>query len=185
MFAWTLYSFCLLHTLQGDCSTFFPYLISFYLFLTSLSIYQGYLKVNHIMGGASQCYVWINTYVYVFSLPTLSMLFWVRPQSKSDCFSWNNRGHVPGSQKKSVSACKEVTGSTVLTTNQSIWWNNCFFSFFTELTGKPPTDANLKEKKQRENVLEKNLLSLNRRTPQKEIHSIGSHWFNEVSSSML
>lgn len=133
------------HSKQVLCSFF---LINLILFISHHSfIYQGHLNVKLY-------YTWLKstlgrsvfTYVYYFFPLTLAMLCWVRPQSKFSCLILNNRGHVQGSHATSVSACKEVMGSTVLTINQSIWWNNCFFSFFTELTGKPPTDANLKGK---------------------------------------
>lgn len=107
-------------------------------------------------------------YSHIFFSPlTLAMVCWVRPQRKSNGLILNNRGHVQGSRATSVSACKEVMGSTVLTINQSVWWNNCFFSFFTELTGKPPTDANLKGKTKGKCLGKKTLLSLNRKAPQK------------------
>lgn len=188
MFRWSLCSFCLFHTLQVKCCTF-SFLFNFILLISDHSSNLPRSFKHHIVLHVVQVnltYECIHIRLYVFSLPTSATLFWVRPQSKSNCFILNNRGHGQGSHKTSVSTCKEVTGSTVLTINESIWWNNYFFSFFTELTGKPPTHADLEGKNKGKSLGKKTPLSQNRKTPQKRnIQSKGSSWFNEVSSSMI
>lgn len=102
------------------------------------------------------------------------MLFWARPQSKSNCFILNNWGHMQGSHKTSVSLCRMVMGPTVVTIQQSIWWNNCFFSFFTELTGKLPTDANLKRKNKGTTSWKKPAVTEQKTSTKREIQSKGS-----------
>lgn len=148
----------------------FFFLFNFILFVSdySSSLARSFKSLVILDVVQVDLYIWVHIYVcmHIFFSPSWQCYFESDPKVCPVSFIVNNRGHVQGSHKTSVSTWREVTGSTVLTINQSIWWNNCFFIFFTELTGKLPTDANLKGKTKGK-CLGKNWLSLNRRPPQK------------------
>lgn len=108
MFRWSLCSFCLFHTLQVKCCPF-SFLFNFILLISDRSSRLPRSFKHHIVLHVVQVnlmYECIHIRLYVFSLPTLATLFWVRPQSKSNCFILNNRGHGQGSHKTSVSTCR-------------------------------------------------------------------------------
>lgn len=110
------------------------------------------------------CRSLVCTSVCFLLLPPLLVLFWVRPRSKSNSFISNNRGHVQSSQKTSVSTCRELMGSTVLTVNQFHETTACFIFHWTDWEAAYRRKLKGKSKGK---SLGKSQLSPNRRPPQK------------------
>jgi hypothetical protein len=76
-------------------------------------------------------------------------------------------------------------GLIILTTNQSIGETIFFFSFFVELTGKLPRDAQLEGKRKGKCFGRKSTVTENKISTKREIQSRGFGWFNKTFSLMI